>query len=279
MSPERMYRLLVVDDERNLRDGCARILVRLGYEVVQAEKGEEALAILAERPADVVLLDLKMPGMDGLDVLERIRLNHPDILVIIVTGFATIETAIEAMKKGAYDFMTKPFRPDQLRLIVERAVEHIRLKEERDRLSAERDRGLWAITTEKSRLRTVIDSIIPGLLITDADKRIVMCNPAFRKLMNIPPGDVTGSFTSDLSSLATLNNILTEITLAENSREDALTREFVIPGTRTTYIRATMNKVSGQTGEMLGIVAVLRDFTEQKEQEEEKSAFCGHANP
>ncbi|MEW5725096.1 MAG: response regulator, partial [Thermodesulfobacteriota bacterium] len=270
---DRVYRLLVVDDERNLREGTERILSREGYEVRLAAQGEEALSLLADQAADVVLLDLKMPGLDGLQVLENIVRVYPDTLVIIVTGFATIETAIEAMKKGAYDFMTKPFRPDQLRLAVARALEHIRLREERDRLSAEREAGLWAITTEKSRLRTVVDAIIPGIIITERDKRIVMCNPSFHQMTRIGPAGVTGKYLRDWKALRVLDEMMDHLLEGRTDPDGGLTREFVIEGERDTYIRATVNTVVSDTSKILGLVAVLRNITQAKELEKEKEAF------
>ena len=271
--PADEYRILIVDDEENLRDGSERVLSRSGFTVSQATEGKEALATLSRRPHDLVLLDLNMPGLSGIEVLERIREGHPDTLVIIITGFATIETAIEAMKKGAYDFMTKPFRPDQLRLVVGRAVEHIQLREKLERLSAEREAGLWAITTEKSRLRTVMDSIIAGLLIMEQDKRIVMCNPAFSRMMRVNAQSITGTNLSTQPALKPIDDIINEILAGPSVEKGGLTREFVIPGPSPTYLRATVNEVVSETGKLLGLVAVVRDFTLAKEQEKEKMAF------
>jgi len=271
--PERSATIMIVDDERDIRDGAERILARMGHEVIKAARGEDALAMLRRKPADVVLLDLKMPGLDGLEVLEHIRAAHPETLVMIVTGYATIETAIEAMKKGAYDFMTKPFRPDQLRIVVGRCIEHIRLREERDRLSAERERGLWVITTEKSRLKTVVDSIIAGLLIIERDKRVVMCNPAFYQMVGIGPEEIIGTSIEDHPKLKTVNELIDEVLEGRTGISGVVTREFEIPGDRPTYIRASVNRVLSETGKTLGLVAVLRDVTYIKEQEKERAAY------
>ncbi|MBU2550665.1 MAG: response regulator [Proteobacteria bacterium] len=273
METIRPARVLIVDDERDIRDGSERILGRVGYAVVKAGQGREALAHMASEPADVVLLDLKMPGLDGMEVLDLIKGQYPETLVIIVTGFATIETAIEAMRRGAYDFITKPFRPDQLRLVVGRAVEHIRLREERDRLSAERDAGLWAITTEKSRLKTVIDSIIPGLIITELDKRVVMCNPSLNQMMGFGPEGIAGTSLDDHEPLRPVGEMADELLAGLPVMERELTREFVLAGDRPRYIRATLNGVLDKNGNLLGLVAVLRDITHIKELEREKSAF------
>ena len=89
---------LVVDDEQDIRDACERILTRAGLRVLKASRGDEALSVLAKENVDIVLLDLKMPGMDGLEVLSRISGIYQKIQVIVITGYATVETAIEAMK-------------------------------------------------------------------------------------------------------------------------------------------------------------------------------------
>ena len=106
--------MLFRSDEQDIREGSQRILSRMGFEVHLASRGDEALEKLADTQAAIMLLDLKMPGMDGLEVLARVGKMNADVLVIVITGYATVETAIEAMKQGAYDFIPKPFEPDQL---------------------------------------------------------------------------------------------------------------------------------------------------------------------
>ncbi|RKY03416.1 MAG: hybrid sensor histidine kinase/response regulator, partial [Spirochaetes bacterium] len=110
-------KLLVIDDEQIIRDGCTRILSKEGYDVTTAEGGEQGLEIIHKQRPDIVLLDMKMPGISGLEVLGRINQLKIDVTVIVITGYATVETAVDAMKEGAYDFISKPFNPDQLRLV------------------------------------------------------------------------------------------------------------------------------------------------------------------
>ncbi len=173
-------RILVVDDEKDIRDGCERVLTRMGYQVLKASRGEEALEVLAKEDPSIVLLDLKMPGMDGIEVLRRIREIDRAILVIVITGYATVETAIEAMKQGAYDFIPKPFAPDQLRIGVGRAVEKLQLTSEAQKLELERKRTLVDLDTEKSRISTIIESLPNGVVVTNARGQVVLMNPAFR---------------------------------------------------------------------------------------------------
>src|SRR4030043_1201009 len=117
--------ILVIDDEQIKREGCSRILSKDGWEVVTAENGTKGLEEIKgqTKKIDVILLDLRRRGVSGMEVLDHIRTIDSNLLVIVITGYATVESAVEAMKKGAYDFVPKPFTPDQLRIIVRRALE------------------------------------------------------------------------------------------------------------------------------------------------------------
>ncbi len=119
--------VLIVDDEESIRAGVSRVLDRAGYRCKTGADGQEALLALADRPYDLVLLDIKMPGMSGIEVLERIVAEYPDISVVMATAMADTRTAIEAMRTGAYDYIIKPFQSDDLVMTVERALERRRL--------------------------------------------------------------------------------------------------------------------------------------------------------
>ena len=130
--------VLVVDDERDFLTLIRGSLDSNRYEVWTAKNGEEALRRVRQTPLDLVLADLVMPGMSGMDLLERIKATNPELTVIMITGFGTIETAVEAMRRGAYDYLTKPFEQDELQMRVERALERVRLLEERRYLHRDR---------------------------------------------------------------------------------------------------------------------------------------------
>jgi DNA-binding NtrC family response regulator len=119
----REANILVIDDEQAMRDSCQQTLSRDGNKVETAQDGLKGLALLEKKSFDVVILDLKMPGLSGMEVLKKIKENDPDAMVIVITGYATVESAVEAMKKGAYDFIPKPFTPESLRVIVRRALD------------------------------------------------------------------------------------------------------------------------------------------------------------
>lgn len=115
-------RILVVDDESIVRISCERILGPEGYEVVGAPEAAEGLRLLGEESFDLVLTDLKMPGMDGIEFLKRIKERWAEIRVVIVTGYQTIDSAVRSIKLGAFDYVNKPFSPDQLKDVVQRAL-------------------------------------------------------------------------------------------------------------------------------------------------------------
>ncbi len=128
--------ILVVDDDAVMREMVAEMLEGEGHQVEVVEGGHEALELAAERDFDCVLSDLQMPGMDGLELLGRLREQHPEMPFVLMTSFGTIEVAVEAMRRGAHDFVTKPFGADQLLVTVERALEKRQLQEENRRLRA-----------------------------------------------------------------------------------------------------------------------------------------------
>jgi len=120
-------KILIIDDEEIVLDSCERILAGRNYEIFTAPNGTVGLETLKNVHPDLIFVDLKMPGISGFDVLEGIQSIDPNIVCIVITGFATVSSAIEAMKKGAYDFLPKPFTPDELRLITKRGVDRRKL--------------------------------------------------------------------------------------------------------------------------------------------------------
>jgi CheY-like chemotaxis protein len=123
--------ILIVDDEKNIRLTLSQVLETLGAEIDTAANGEEALTKLKGREFSLILLDIRMPGMDGMEILRRVREIRPDIRVIMITAYGTIESAVEAMKLGAVDFLQKPFDPEEIRELVYRVADRDKLGEHR----------------------------------------------------------------------------------------------------------------------------------------------------
>lgn len=128
--PDKRIRLLIVDDEDAFRTGLCERLRRKEFDAFCAASGEKAISIARENLLDVALVDIRMPGMDGIELLSSLKEAHPSIEVIILTGVATVDTSIEAMKLGAYDYLSKPCRFDKLMILIEKAYEKKRLREQ-----------------------------------------------------------------------------------------------------------------------------------------------------
>src|SRR5438105_10421702 len=134
-----MSGILIVDDEPDTATLLRDSLRRRGYFVDEVHSGESCLEYLRTKPVDVVVTDIKMPGMSGIDLIAKLRTDHPELLSIIVTGVANLETAIEAIRVGAYDFIAKPVKADALAIAVGRAMDHLALKHELHALKSAAD--------------------------------------------------------------------------------------------------------------------------------------------
>src|SRR6185295_5914024 len=124
--PDSLKHLLLVEDEAPLRQAIAEQLGDRGYQVEQAESGEAALARLADFAFDIIVTDLRLPGIDGSAVIEAAVARYPHIIAIVVTGFGTVKDAVEAIKRGAWDFVSKPFQIDELLHVLDSSMERRR---------------------------------------------------------------------------------------------------------------------------------------------------------
>ena len=256
--------ILVIDDEKRIREGCYKILRKENCSVEMAENGESGLEMLAEKHYDIILTDLMMPGIGGMEVLAKVREQHPDSVSIVITGFATLEHSIEAMKKGAFDFIPKPFTPDQLRVVVSKAIQMTRT--------------LQDIATERTRLKTIVNHLAGGVLVTDKNKNIILYNPTLLKMLGYG-GDTLDdqplhALTTDEKLTSIIDGILelnkgefkvlsTEIELHESG--EALSNQ--------SYLRAQAVPFQNRLGEILGSVTIIDDITHLKELDEMKSTF------
>ena len=155
----RRRRILVVDDDESLRRVTQLQLQEAGYEVLTAPNGEQALLLVEEEAPALVISDLKMPGVSGLELLKKIRESFPQTSVLLITAFGTVQTAVEAMKAGAFDYITKPIDYEELVLVVNRAMEHQQLIEEVQnlRISLDRKYGFESIVGHSQALLSVLE--------------------------------------------------------------------------------------------------------------------------
>lgn len=258
----RKTSVLIVDDEDRIRHVCMKMLQQEGYDVAQAAYAEAGLAMVAQRHYDIILLDLLMPGMSGLEALGVIRTKHPDTVVIVITGYATLDHAVDAMKKGAFDFLSKPFSPQDLRLVVTKAIEHIRT--------------LQDIANEKSRMRTMINHLAGGVMATDTQKKVALANHAFMKLIDYRgPSPIGEPVERLVASEQVLSMIDQALTMALDQFAE-LTDEIVVQPhgqSEERIVGVRCVPFRDRLGRNLGTITVLHDITAVKRMDQIKSDF------
>lgn len=270
MKADIMHTILVVDDEKVIRDGCSRLLSREGYGVLTAVNGQEALEMLATQAVDLILCDLVMPVMGAFEVLEEVKAKYPNLSLIIITGHGTVSNAVEAMKKGAYDFITKPFRADHMALVISRALEKRTLERRAKELQEAHARNLYDLAMEQSRIRSIINCMADGVLVTNRELEMVLHNPALTRLLELPTAldapAALATFFPDKDLVEGLNTIL------ERDPQEAglISRELC---TESRVLHALSAPVPGLNGQVLGTVTVFQDITIFKQLDEMKSNF------
>jgi two-component system phosphate regulon sensor histidine kinase PhoR len=264
--------ILVVDDEMGIREGCRRVLAEDGYVIDLAEDGMAGLAKVQEKPYDLILVDLMMPGIGGLDLIKKINEIDPEIIVVIITGYATIETAVEATKRGAYDYLPKPFTPEALSVLVKRGLEKRELRLEAQRLSHEREQRLLELASEKGRLRSIIGCMADGVLVTNLERQLVLWNASAVRMLRLrgtdEPGKAMGHYLKNPALIESLERVL-------GSQDDSFSMisQEIRTDDRRSVLMAQMAPVRDEQGRLLGAVTVIRDITKLKEIEKIKSQF------
>ena len=263
-------KVMVVDDEESIRLAVERILTRLECQVVTAADGQECLKLLEQERADIVLLDLKMPGMDGMEVHQRIREQDETVLVIIITGYATIETAIEAMKQGAYDFIPKPFEAEQLRLVIKRALDKLHLTRETKRLEEERRRTLFDLATEKSRTRSIVEAMPNGVMVTNSQGQVVLMNQAVREQLALDNeceiGQSVDSYIPDQKLCAFVRDLV-------HDHDDGQVLSCELNMGRDVTLLVNARPIHGEDDGHLGSVVVFVDISAIRKLDRLKSEF------
>lgn len=265
-------RILVVDDELGIREGCKRALLEEGYAVDDAEDGKTGFQKVKGNEYDLILIDLMMPGIGGMDLIKMIHKMDPGIITVVITGHATIETAVEATKLGAYDYLPKPFSPEALCAIVKRGLEKRFLLLEAEKLYAERDQRLLELVNEKSRLRTIIGCMADGVLVTNMERQLVLWNASSAKMLKSKGFDIAGESLEYYITNKALIAAIKEVLASDDKDFSMISREIPVVGERT-ILMANIAPVRDQEEKILGTVTVLRDITELKEIDKIKSQF------
>ena len=268
----RVPRILIVDDEPPIRAACAKILSEQGAATEVAGNGVEGLEKAKAQAFDLALIDLKMPQMDGMELLGRLNGLDPDMVKIVITGFATLDTAVQAVQQGAYDYLAKPFTPGELRTRVNRGLEKRALLQEAKRLREERERNLLELANEKNRTQTIIHCMGDGLLVTNRDRQVVLCNPAGRRLLKVKRPLQVGEPLDRVASCPEFVDLI-DATVNLGEGQEMTSREISPASPSGPVLMANCAPVKDEKGQTIGAVTVLRDITELKELDKAKSTF------
>jgi PAS domain S-box-containing protein len=271
MSAAGSPRVLVVDDETGIRDGCRRVLTSEGWAVDTAPDGAAGLELAKRDHYDLLLIDLCMPGLSGLELLDALHEVDAAVVAVIITAYASLDTAVEATKRGAYDYLAKPFTPDELMAVVTRAWRHHLALEEAAQLRDLREYDMLALASEKSRLHTIIACMTDGLVVINRDRQVVLTNPAALRLLRkdeLPVGEPVAECVGDRDLVELIVNALAAGVGTRLSRE--LVRGV---GEDQTVMMATAASVVDEAGEGLGVIVVVRDVTALKQVERVKASF------
>ncbi len=266
--------ILVVDDEKGIREGCRRILVAEGHKVDVAENGKVGLEMVKNQHYDLLVVDLMMPVMGGIDMMSHVKEIDPDIIMIVITGFATIETAVDAIKHGAYDYVPKPFTPDNLIAVINRGIETRRLRLQTRRLMEERDQKLLEIANEKSKMHAIINSMADGILVINRENQLVLWNPAAIRMLNLHEQPESGRDLPEVIKNDGLLRVIKKACSPEAINYTSITEEIELPPPESKTLMVNVSVIrDDESGQDLGLVATLRDITSLKELDKLKSQF------
>ncbi len=268
---DKKENILIVDDEKGLRIGTQRLLEDEGYQVDAAENGELGIKYGTSKEYDIAVIDLKMPDIDGLDVLKEIKTTYPNTVCFIATAYASYDTAIQATRLGAYGYIPKPFTPEELIYQVENGVKQRKLILEADRLKKEKEENLLEIASEKSRLNTIIKSISDGVLVINKSGELVYFNYAAIKYLNLGDLKIGDPILERLHPdiIEQVNKIL----IAETILLKTFTTQIEILPNNELVIEAAITPIPHPDGSLAGAVIVLSNVTQFKKIEIIKSQF------
>lgn len=257
-----MLSIIVIDDEERIRNGCQKVLSQEGFDVATADCGELGMRMIEERHFDIILLDLMMPSLSGFDVLAHVKSLHPDSLIIVISGYATVEHSIEAMKRGAFDFIPKPFTAEQLRLLVTKAIEYTR--------------ALQDIAGEKTRMRVLINHLRDGVMAVDTRKHVVLANPAFLRTLGFKGERPVGLQARDVCQGSSIESLIDRALAIHNGDTAEIKEELTLEGRDgqpNCVLDTRCIPFRNRIGRNVGAIVVVHDITASKRMEQIKSDF------
>jgi two-component system NtrC family sensor kinase len=269
-----MSKLLLIDDEPDILRVLSRSLKADGYEVVCAQNGTEGIAIFEKEKPDIVITDIKMPSMDGIEVLKKVKDQNVDTEVIIITGHGDIENAIEALKHGASDFINKPVRDEALAIALRRAREKSEIRQQLNAYTTDLERKIKAATRELQRRSNfqinLIRSSNDGIVATDKNLKIVIFNPTAKKIFGYTASETINKMKASELFPADFADDLKAALKGKNDVKNMAWRETTIESKTGESIPVRVsNTILKENERPVGTVAFFQDLREIKRLEKE----------
>ena len=277
--------ILVVEDEMGSRSTLCGILEEAGYRVIGLEKGTDALKIMKKGPFDVVIADIKLPDVSGLEILEIAREINPEVAVIIATGYASVETAVDAVNQGAYAYFVKPINPDEIKNTIANALRQQRLSLENKKLVerlqrsskllfetneqlqndiTERERIEKALRLSAHQWRATFDAIADAVCLLDDDAKIVRCNKTMTELIGLPYSEINGRNCCEL-----LHGRAEPVPGCPFVRmKKSGHRETKVISLGDKWFEVAVDPLANEEGNIIGAVHLIVDITERRQYEE-----------
>ena len=264
-------KVLIVDDEKGLRIGAQRLLTNEGYEVTTAENGTDGIKFGTETEFDLAVIDLKMPDIEGLDVLQRIIEKFPNTVCFIATAYASYETAVEATRLGAHSYIPKPFTPEELLSNLKDGYQRRLVNLEAEKWRKEREERLLEVAFEKTRMNIIVNSITDGVLVVNKDGLAVLFNPAVLRFLELPGVSIEEYIFDKLHP--EILNLIKKFLDEESHEQKSYTIQIELKPNREFFIEATASAVRHPGNNLAGVVIVFKVITEHKKIEFIKSQF------
>jgi len=277
--------ILVVEDKAGERVTLCGILEEVGYRVIGLEKGADALRVIKKDPFEVVIVDMRLPDVSGLEIMETAREINPEAAVIITTGYASVETAVDAVNQGAYAYFVKPVNPDEIKNTIANALKQQRLLLENKKLVerlqnsskllhktneqlqddiAERKRIEEAIRLSAHQWRTTFDGIGDAVCLLDDENKIVRCNRAMVELIGRSYSDINGRNCCEMLHGRPEPVQMCPLTRMKKSRR----RETEVMSQGGKWLEIAVDPLVDEAGDVVGAVHIISDITERRRWEE-----------
>ncbi len=250
------HRILIIDDDAGLRKTLSDILRAQGYETLTAENGSAGLSALKDGPANLMLIDLRLPDISGLEVLDRAKAEHPQMEAIILTGHAALDSAIEATNKGAFSYLQKPYEMDQLLVHIKRAIEKQHAEE--------------TLRESEDRFRKIFEHGPLGMFISSLDYRIIKSNKAICEMLGYTEQELAGlniesiTYSEDIEKSVILSKQMLEGKIPGAKME----KRYVRKDGGVLWAHLTATTIHGRDGGALYGVSMIEDITERKNLDE-----------